>query len=146
MHNPPPELIDLLFQGKFKRGAIIRFNMECDDPARDFRFKFGVILNKNITEDDALLAITTSNLQPFASGYLEGDILRIDVGSYPCFDKPTILSLREVKPKSVAELKILCQNKQMTFEGDLLAEDMAQVEQKILHSKLIEGKYKKRIL
>ena len=146
MHSIPLPLVDLLFQGKYRRGAILRFNMECDDPARDFRHKFGVVLNKDTAESDALLAITTTNLAAFASGRFENDILRIDPGAYACFDKPTILSLREVRPEGVADLKNLCQQRQLTFEGDLTPDDFELVRQKIIHSRLIEGKYKKRIL
>lgn len=146
MYNVPLPLVDLLFQGKYRRGAIIRFNMACDDPARDFRYKFGVVLNKDTSEPDALLAITTSNVAAFDGGYFENDILRIQPGEYACFDKPTILNLREVRSEKVADLKRLCQDKQLTFEGDMTPDDLALIEQKIIHSKLIEGKYKKRIL
>ncbi len=78
------ELIDLYFRQHYKRGAILRFYMECDDPEVDFKYKFGILLNLNTTESDALLGITTSNLKPFASGFLENDIVRISGGKYPC--------------------------------------------------------------
>ena len=146
MPKYPAAVVDLLFQGKYKRGAIIRFYMECDDPKRDFRYKFGVVLNKDTSEDESLLAITTTNLKPYASGHFENDILRIDPGAYACFDQPTILSLREIRPENVADLKALGQEGQLTFEGDMTADDLALIEQKIIHSRLIEGKYKKRIL
>lgn len=142
----PLQAIDLLFQGKYKRGAIIRFQMECDDPNREFRYKFGVVLNKDASEPEALLAITTTNLAPFASHRFEDDILRIDPGTYGCFDKPTILSLREVRPENVADLKSLCQDGQLTFEGDVTPDDLALIKQIVIRSRLIEGKYKKRIL
>jgi hypothetical protein len=142
----PPQAIDLLFQGKYKRGAIIRFQMECDDPNREFRYKFGVVLNKDTSEPEALLAITTTNLAPFAGRSFEDDILRIDPGTYGCFDKPTILSLREIRAENVADLKGLCQDGQLTFEGDVTPDDLALIEQIVIRSRLIEGKYKKRIL
>src|SRR5882762_3841018 len=142
----PPQAIDLLFQGKYKRGAIIRFYMECDDPERDFRYKFGVVLNKDTSEAEILLAITTTKLGPYAGGHFENDILRIDPGAYGCFNQPTILSLREIRLENVADLKRLCQDGQLTFEGDMTADDLALLEQKVIRSRLIDGKYKKRIL
>jgi hypothetical protein len=137
---------DLYFIHQYKRGVILRFNMQCDDPNRETRFKFGIVLNKNTAEDEALLAITTTNQAPFASGRFEDDILRIDAATYPCFDKPTIQNLREIRPESVADLKTLCKSGQLTFHGEMTRGDLALIEQKVIRSKLIEGKYKKRIL
>lgn len=146
MSNFAAALGNVYFQQHYKRGAIIRFNMECDDPRRDMRNKFGVVLNKNTSEDEVLLAITTSNQAPFASGYLENDILRIDAGAYACFDKPTILNLREIRPEPVEHLKELCRSGQLTFHGEMSESDLPVVLQKVANSKLIEGKYKKRIV
>lgn len=146
MHNFAAALGDVCFQQQYKRGVILRFEMECDDPNRETRHKFGVVLNKDASEAEALLAITTTNHAFFASGYFENDILRIDVGDYPCFVKPTILSLREIRPEPIEHLKQLCRSGQLTFHGQITEEDLAVILQKITNSKLIEGKYKKRIL
>ena len=105
------ELIDLYFRQHYKRGAILRFYMECDDPEVDFKYKFGILLNLNTTESDALLGITTSNLKPFASGFLENDIVRISGGKYPCFPRDTIINLREVRIEPVTKLRSLCEQK-----------------------------------
>jgi hypothetical protein len=141
------ELIDLYFQQHYKRGAILRFYMECDDPEVDFKYKFGILLNLDVTEPDALLAITTSNLKPFASGFLENDIVRIPGGQYPCFSKKeTIINLREIRTEPVTKLRTLCQQKQMTFEGDLDPSDMIEVDVKLGASRLIEKYLKKRIV
>jgi len=141
------ELIDLYFQQRYKRGAILRFYMECDDPEVDFKYKFGILLNLDVTEPDALLAITTSNLKPFASGFLENDIVRIPGGRYPWFPKKeTIINLREIRTEPVTKLRTLCQQKQMTFEGDLDPSDMIEVDVKLGTSRLIEKHLKKRIV
>jgi len=146
MHNFAAALGDVYFQQQYKRGVILRFNMDCDDPNRETRYKFGVVLNKNASEEEALLAITTSNQAPFASGYLESDIVRVNAGDYPCFDKPTILSLREIRPEPVAHLKELCKSGQLTFHGELTEAHLTEVLRKVGNSRLIEGKYKKRIV
>lgn len=146
MHSIAGTLGDLYFNQQYKRGAILRFNMQCDDPNRDTRYKFGVVLNKNTGEDEALLAITTTNQGPFASGRSEDDILRIDVGTYPCFDRPTILNLREIRPEPIVDLRALCSSGQLTFHGAMTPGDLEVVDQKIIRSRLIEGKYKKRIV
>jgi len=139
------ELIDLYFRQHYKRGAILRFYMECDDPEVDFKYKFGILLNLNTIESDALLGITTSNLKPFASGFLENDIVRISGGKYPCFPRDTIINLREVRIEPVTKLRSLCEQKQMTFEGALDASDMIEVDAKLAASRLIERHLKKRI-
>jgi hypothetical protein len=137
---------ELYFAQHYKRGAILRFNMECDDPERPMRYKFGVVLNNNPSEDEALLTISTSKLTSFASAFIEKDILRIEAGAYPCFDQPTVLSLREIRPESVAHLKTLCMSGQLTFHGEMSTDDLALIEQIVIQSRLIEGNYKKRIL
>ena len=137
---------DLYFQQHYKRGAILRFNMDCDDPGRDKRYKFGVVLNKDTAEDEALLALATTKLERFQGGRFEDDILRIEPGVYPCFDRPTVLSLREIRPEPVANLKALCTSGQLTFHGEITRDDLALIEQKVIHSRLIEGRHKKRIL
>ncbi len=137
---------ELYFNQRYKPGSILKFNMECDDPNRDTRYKFGIVLNKNTEEDEALLAITTTNHKFFDTGRFEDDILRIGVGEYPCFDKPTIISLREIRSEPVARLKTLCISKQLTFHGELTEVDLTVIKEKIIHSKVIEGKYKKRIV
>jgi hypothetical protein len=137
---------DLHFSRHYKRGAILRFNMECDDPERDMRHKFGVVLNNNISEAEALLAITTSKLATFQSGHFENDILRIEPGLYACFDQPTVLNLRIIRPEPVANLRTLCGLRQLTFHGEMSADDLALIEQIVIRSRLIEGIYKKRIL
>ena len=137
---------DVYFSQQYQRGVILRFNMQCDDPNRETRFKFGIVLNRDISEDEALLAITTTNHVPFASGRLEEDILRIDAGTYQCFDQATIVNLREIRPEPVADLKVLCSSGQLTFHGHVTADDLEMIRQIIIRSRLIEGKYKKRIL
>ncbi len=140
------QLTDWYFQERYKRAAILRFYMECDDPGVDFKYKFGILLNLNITEPEALLAITTSNLKPYASGFLENDIVRIPGGKYPCFPKETIISLREIRIELVSKLRTLCEQKQMTFEGILDASDMIDVDAKLAASRLIEKYLKRRIV
>lgn len=140
-------LIDLYFTQHYKRASILRFYMECDDPNVDFKYKFGVLLNLDTTEPEALLAITTSNLKPFASGFLENDIVRIPSGKYSCFPKQeTIINLREIRIEAVSKLRTLCEQKQMTFEGVLDASDMTDVDAKLGASRLIERHLKKRIV
>lgn len=140
------QLIDWYFQQHYKRASTLRFYMECDDPAVDFKYKFAILLNLDTTEPDALLALTTSNLKPYASGFLENDIVRIPGGKYPCFPKETIISLREIRIEPVIKLRTLCEQKQMTFEGVLDATDMTEVDSKLAASRLIEKHLKKRIV
>jgi hypothetical protein len=67
----PAAIIDSLFEAKLKQRAIIKFEMPCDDPNRDSAPKFGVVLNKNTTDPDVLLAITTSQMGFYQNGNLE---------------------------------------------------------------------------
>src|SRR5487761_1321149 len=116
-------LIDGDFAKHFKRGSILRFYMKCDDPRRQYRYKFGIVLNKNPTEPEALLAITTTNLARYGSGYFENDILRVTPGTYGCFDEPTIIVLREIRIEPTASLKTLYGQQQLRFEGMMSSAD-----------------------
>src|SRR5258707_13919659 len=132
------ELIDLYFRQHYKRGAILRFYMECDDPEVHFKYKFGILLNHNTTESDALLGNTTSNLKPFASGFLENDIDRISGGKYPCFPRDTIINLREDRIEPVTNLRSLFEQNQTTFQVALYASDIIEDDSKLAASRLIE--------
>jgi hypothetical protein len=147
MPNLAGGLIDLYFEQHYKRGSVLRFYMECDDPNVDFKYKFGILLNLNTAEPEAFLAITTSNLKAYASGFLENDIVRVPGGKYRCFPKQeTIINLREIRIEAVSRLRTLCEQKQMTFEGALDASDMIEVDAKLVASRLIERQLKKRIV
>lgn len=139
-------LVDFYFQQHFKRGAIIRFYMECDNPNQTHRNKFGIVLNKDVTDDETLLAITTTKQDYFAGGYFENDILRIPANSYSCFGKETIVNLREVRAEPILKLKGLCVSGQLEFRGQVTPADMEVIDQIVRDSKLIEGRYKKRIV
>ena len=139
--------IDLVFQQKYRKGAILRFYMKGDDPDRPYRYKFGIVLNKQCDEGEALLAITTSNTDRYKSGYFEDDIVRVPASSYACFDAPTtVINLREIRSESLDQLKALYSNQQLSFEGNLDEPDITEIETKIEASVLIEVQTKKRIL
>ncbi len=84
-------IVDLYFKGRYKRGAILRFQMKCDDPARDVRNKFAVVLARDLSEAEALLLLTTSQIDKYRSRFLDADVLRIDQGHYACFPTATIV-------------------------------------------------------
>lgn len=138
--------VELYFGTHYKRGAILRFQMKCDDPAREFRNKFGVVLNNNLSETETLLALTTSQTQKYQSPFLDGDVLRIGQGKYACFPEPTIVSLREVRMESIELLKDKAGKGLLTFEGGMTDVDMTEIDQKLAASRLIEGNILKRIL
>jgi hypothetical protein len=136
---PTQREVDGLFLQQFRRGGILRFEMPCDDPNRQVRNKFGVILNKDHSAPCAFLAITTSNTSYFSSAFLENDIVRLRGGSYPCFPYDTIVSLREIKRHEIVSLKGLCLRRKLTFQGDMSPFDMTEIDHKLSNSKLIEG-------
>lgn len=139
-------LIELYFKGNYKRGAILRFLMKCDDPARDVRNKYAVVLNKDLSEGDVLLSLATSQIQKYKSSFFDADVLRIDPGQYACFPEPTIVNLREVRIEPIELLKDKAGKGQLTFEGEMTDADMTEIDQKLAASKLIEGNILKRIL
>lgn len=141
-----PELVEQHFRGHYRRGAIIRFEMPCDDPNRIVRDKFGVVLNLDLSDPEALLAITTTNEKYFASGFIENDIVRITAGIYPCFPEPTIVSLREIKIYPLRWIKDLCLQSKMTFEGNISDGDIMEIDAKLRGSVLIEGTIQLRIV
>jgi hypothetical protein len=138
--------VELYFSTHYKRGAILRFQMKCDDPKRQFRDKFAVVLNNNLSEPETLLVLTTSQTQKFSSPFLDGDVLRIDQGKYACFPAPTVVSLREIRIEQTELLKDKAGKGLLTFEGEMTEVDMSEIDQKLKSSKLIEGNILKRIL
>jgi hypothetical protein len=138
--------VDRIFRECYRRAAIIRFEMPCDDPNRQVRNKFGILLNKDLAESNALLAITTSNPAFFSSSFLENDIVRVSAGSYSCFPLGTIVSLREIKQYELAWMKGICALKKLTFQGELSSADMTEVDQKLSTSRLIEGNVLVRLI
>jgi hypothetical protein len=143
---PTQQEVDELFLQHFRRGGILRFEMPCDDPNRQVRNKFGVILNKDHGESCAFLAITTSKTSYFSSAFVENDIVRLRGGSYPCFPLDTIVSLRKIEQYGVAWLKGLCSLRKATFQGKLSSADMTEIDQKLANSNLIEGNVLVRLL
>lgn len=139
------ELVELYFTGKYKRGVIVRFLMPCDDPNRELRNKFGIVLNTDLRDPDVFLAITTTNQRFLGARFIVNDTLRLKGGEYTCFPTDTIVSLREIKRYELAWLKQLCLHGNMTFEGDMSSPDMTEIDQKLAASQLIEGVVLKRI-
>jgi cephalosporin hydroxylase len=103
------------------------------------------VLNKNTTEPDVLLAITTSQLDFYQNGNLENLIFRISAGSY-CFVKDTIVDLYRVHEQTVQTLKTMAGDGFMAFHGELSQDDFEIVRQKIITSRVIERKFRNRIL
>jgi hypothetical protein len=62
------------------------------------KFKFGVLLNVlPPADDDAVYFVfATSQLEFYASGRFENEILRIPAGGYPCFPHETVLDFRRL--------------------------------------------------
>jgi hypothetical protein len=141
-----PAVIDSYFANKLKRGAVLRFLMQCDDPQRDERYKFGIYLNVDPYEPDAFLALTTSKTEKYDSGRFENDIVRLPEGVYPCFDRPTIVVLREIRIEPVSLLKEQVGQQCMTFEIHFDEAAMTEIDAKIRNSRLIEGRMKRRIV
>src|SRR5262249_3738287 len=130
----------------YKRGTIMRFVMECDDPQVEEKPKYGIILNLDSKDEEALLAITTSQIDFYDNRRFEDEILRVSPGSYSCFTEETVISLRVIRPEPVARLKTLAASGTLTFHGQLSDDDMAIIEQKIIRSRVIERGYKKKII
>ena len=139
-------LVELYFKGNYKRGAILRFQMKCDDPARDVRNKFAVVLNKDMHEDEALLLIPTSKIDKYRSRYFDADVFRISPGQYECFPVATVISLREVRIEPIELLKDKAGKGLLAFVGEMTDADMTEIDQKLAASKLIEGNILKRII
>jgi len=146
MRSIAAALGDRYFAEHFRRGAIMRFIMECDDPNVETKYKYGVVLNLDKGDDEVLLAITTSQLEAYEGGRFEDEILRIPVGTYDCFTKETVLSLRAIRPEPTARLKELANSGQLTFYGNVSSDDLSLIEQKLIRSRVIERKYKKRTI
>jgi hypothetical protein len=142
----PRELVDSYFADHYRRGAVIRYKMKCDDPTRAQRYKFGIVLNNDTSEPEALLAITTTKIGWFSSGQFENDIVRLRDGTYSWVTAETIIDLRSLRPETLEDLKLLNVRQEMTFEQELESATMAEVDRKLCASRLIELRTKKRVI
>lgn len=141
-----PKIVEEYFSAHYSRGVILRFLMDCDDPNVTRKPKFAILLNKDSSEPEAILAITTSRVEKFASSFLDPDVLRIPSGAYPAFPKATVIDLRELKVVSRSGLMLMGVSQQMSFEGRLTDDDMMEIDHKLSASKLIERGLKRRIV
>jgi len=140
------QLVDLLFKARYKRGAILRFEMLCDDPNRVKRNKFGIVLNFDLSDAEVLLAITTTNAKYLDSRFLERDGVCLAPSKYDCLPEATYISLREIKTYSLDSMKEKCFQEKLRFVGQLQPDDLTEIDQKLKNSLLIEGVILKRIL
>lgn len=140
------DLVDTYFASHYRRGCVLRFNMKCDDPDRVQRFKFGIVLNKDWSEPEVLLAITTTKIEWFSSGHFDRDIVRLHPGIYPWVTSETVVDLRSIRSELVDDLKTLCERQDMSFEQELGEPTIAELDEKLRASRLIELRIKKRII
>ena len=141
-----PALLEQYWNQKYKRGAVIRFLMQCDDPGRDTRYKFGLVLNKDLSDSDALLALGTSNIERYSDARFEADIVRISSGAYPWVTVPTIFNLRQLKQVSILDLKVLLSEQKLEFQDEFSNQDLTILDAKIRASRIIELRIKRRVL
>ena len=141
-----PDFVTQYFGQRYQRGAVVRFNMEGDDPHRPNRFKYGVVLNLDSSEDEALLALATSRIDRFASSRFDPDVLRLPANRYDWTTQDTIVDLRSIRIEIVSDLKSLCENGEMRFEDPLNAADIADLDRKLRASRLLQLRLKKRVV
>lgn len=109
------------------------------------KFKFGVILNGTWPppDDVVLFVVTTSQLDFFANGRLDTQILRIPGGKYAWFPKDTIVDFRRVWPVSLLKL---VNAEGFATKGDLDAADRAACDQRVRGALQLTGIEKKQCL
>lgn len=146
MQRIDPLLQRQYWDSHYKRGVVIRFWMECDDPNRERRHKFGVVLNKDISEPDALLALATSKVNIYRNPRVAKDVLILQPGSYGWVVVETAINLRQIKSIATFELRRLLDQQQLTFETELSAPDLQGINAKIRASELIDLRLKRRTL
>jgi hypothetical protein len=99
--------------------------------------KYCVVLNARLPDDPIFYAHSTTRLRTYESGEWDVDILRIPAGSYSFFSEETVLNLRSIKNKRVAELRTLMDRRQLFVCGDLSEAHMRELNTKIRCSSLL---------
>jgi hypothetical protein len=109
------------------------------------RNKFAVILNREWPPFDGetlFFALATSKPKFFSSGFMENDIVRIPADRYAFLPLDTILNLREI-PR--IRLQELAASANLEIKGDLSDVDIAEVDDRLRKSILIEELILRRI-
>jgi len=141
----PPNLSDPLFNEKFERGAVVKTIFRCKD-GKD-KYKFFIILNKDITIDPILFILTTSQLEFYNKNpHFNKDIIRIPAGTLSFFSKETIINCREIHKIPKDKLRENFKNSILQIEGKLPENIINDIDKIIEKSFLVSPKDKEAIL
>jgi hypothetical protein len=122
------------FIDRVKRGTVCRWwEVNFNKP------KYAVILNVTWPppQRDAIFAFTTTKGEFYATKRFEAEIIRIPPGKYPFFRDPgeTILKLHVVHRRDHAAVFA---HRDFSIEGDLLEDDIRDINSVLRHSDQIE--------
>ena len=105
--------------------------------------KFFILLNATWPDHEVHSVLCTSQLDFFADGQLDSQILRIPAGVYPFFPKDTIVDFRRLW--SVA-LTTLCAAQGFSVKGELSAADLKECDHRVRCALQLTGRQKKLLL
>lgn len=145
MIDLPKDLTDGLFDSKLERGSVVRTLFRCSNQKE--KYKYFVILNKDLSSDSLIFVLTTSQLEFYAKyPHFNKDIVRIQSSVVDFFPKETIINCREVHQIPKEKLKVNFQNGTLEFAGNLPSNILAEVDAIIKQSFYISKDNKKLIL
>jgi hypothetical protein len=145
----PQGITDAAFTQACQRGVVLRFLMsDLDDPNRDTRNKFAVVLNVDPSDPEILLVLTTSNVELFRSAakWVGDSILELSAGSYPWTTKDTVIDLRSVRPYPVEAFKKMYSAGKLDFHGPLSKVDLERIDDILRTSRDLTPAEKKRVV
>jgi len=134
----PASLAVATFDKILQRGDIIHFKCTFEDDGTT-KNKFAVVLNVTLPDDPILFALASTATAAHESPLYAGVLIRVPVGTYTCFSKPTVFSFRKIHKETLDEMRSQFARKELTRVGKLLQVHLDQANKMIENSVLIEG-------
>lgn len=146
MVNIPSNIRDEVFDNTdIKRGTVIRVLSHFPDGSQ--RYKYFIVVSKDIHIDPIVFVITTSNIDFYLQHpTFNNDAISIAANTISFFSKDTVVDCRQIFSFRREALKRNFRDNLLQFAGQMPQEFMERIDEVIRQSKLIAKNQKKLIL
>jgi hypothetical protein len=120
------------FDKELRRGVVLRYlEKKLDDPNRETRWKYAVVVNFVLPGDPILYFRSTSNPTFYASGEHDRHILRVPAGTYPFLSRDSVFDMKTIEKKPLQVFRDLHSAGHCKSVGDLSAEHLREIDVKV---------------
>jgi hypothetical protein len=120
------------FDKELRRGVVLRYlEKKLDDPNRETRWKYAVVVNLVLPGDPILYFRSTSKPDFYASGEYDRYILRVPAGTYPFLSKDSVFDMKSVEKKPLQVFRDLHASGACKCVGALNEEHLREIDVKV---------------